>query len=83
MAPKWTNYRLFQITCPYILALNLFHLGPVGPTLEPILTPLPDTRNQYYVCMNYGLVFRVPVIGLYDSFKTKKVMTQTSCLRDL
>ena len=39
----------------YILALDLFHLGPIGSTLEPTLKSLPDTRNQYYVCVNFGL----------------------------
>ena len=74
--PKWTNYGPFHITCHYILALDLFHLGPIGPTLEPTLTSLLDTRNQYYspiryyLIVNYGLFFGVPV-GLYDLFKTK------------
>ena len=77
--PKWTNHGPFHITCHYILALDLFHLGPIGPTLEPTLTSLPDTRNQYYVSVNYGLGFRVPVgLDLQDSFKTKKVLNQTS-----
>ena len=79
MAPKLTNPELFQTTRQYILILDLFHLRPIGPTLEPTLTSLPDTRNQYYVSVNYGLGFRVPVgLDLQDSFKTKKVLNQTS-----
>ena len=43
LAPNVTNPWLFQMRFQYILALDLFHLGPVRPTFEPTLIFLPDT----------------------------------------
>ena len=50
--------KLFKITCQYILALDLFHLGSIGPTLEPTLTSLSDTRNRHYVCVNWFIEYQ-------------------------